>query len=123
MTPKVWTPENIEILTALLRNGFNSKECARKLNTTPDAVSSAIRRYDLGQNIVQKNYINKYLEQTDFEVLDDKNFKEIKQKAKLNWKIPKSTKTKTKKAFDIALLWPDTHIPHEKKPACKAVIK
>lgn len=120
---KVWTTKNIDILKTLLRNGFSRKDCAKKLNVTRDAIDGAIRRYDLYEHINHKNYIDKYIEKTDFEILDEDNFNDIKKKAKLDWKIKKSTRKKQKKNFEIALFWPDTHIPHENKPACKAVLK
>jgi predicted phosphodiesterase len=119
---KVWTNEIIQIVTSLLRNGTPRNEICKKLNVSKDALDCAIKRYDLMQHVVQKSYVEKFIENTDFEDLDEKNFDEIKKNAKLKWKIAKSTKSKEKKNFEIALFWPDTHIPYENKPACNAIL-
>lgn len=121
--PRIWTDEAIEILTTLLRNGASRKEIARKLNVTADAISGAITRYGLSDHAVQKTVVSKFLENTDFEMLDESNFEEIKARAKLNWKVPKSTLKADKRAFDIGIFWPDTHVPHHNKPACRAMLK
>lgn len=118
-----WKQEDIDIIIALLRNGFSRKDIAKKFNTTFDTISGVIRRYNLYDHIVQKSYVSKYLENTNLEALNDKNFDKIKKEAKLKWKIVKSTKLRNKKAFDICLFWPDTHIPHQNTPACKAILK
>lgn len=121
---KIWTDENIEILTTFLRNGVKKKEISRKMNTSIDAINGAIRRYDLQCHIVEKNYIQKYLETTDFNELDDDNFEEIKENAKLKWKVKKtSIRKKRTKKFKMGILWSDVHIPHHNKPACKSVLK
>ncbi|MHA2012735.1 MAG: metallophosphoesterase [Candidatus Helarchaeota archaeon] len=120
---KIWTKEIIEVLTTMLRNGESRKNIAKKLNVTRDALDGAIRRYDLQGHYVQKNYVKKYLDNTDFKILDEENFKELKKNAKLKWKISSSKRKKKNKDFEVALFIPDVHIPHENKPACKAVLK
>lgn len=119
-----WNEENKNILITYLRNGLSKKVIAGKMNKTIDAIDGAIRRHDLKEHIVHKKVSSKYIDNIDYEALDDKNFKELKEKAKLKWKIVKTKKRKTnKKGFEIGLLWPDTHIPHHNEPACKAVLK
>lgn len=121
---KIWTEADIEILKTLLRNGLSTKDIAKKLNTTRDTVSGAITRYNLAEHKIIKPCVANYLEGTDFDVLDEKNFEEAKKKAKLDWQIKKSTKkgVDTSKV-KIGILWSDTHIPHQNTPACKAVLK
>jgi len=120
----IWNDETLNILIAYLRNGYTRKEIARKMNITVDAIDGAIRRYDLQKHIIRKPATSKFINNIDFEELDDKKFEEFKKKAKLNWKISKSKKIKGKKNdFEIALFWPDTHIPHHNVSACKAMLK
>lgn len=120
----IWNEENKNILIAYLRNGFARKEIARKMNMTQDAIDGAIRRYNLKCHIMHRPMTTKYIENTEFELLDEEKFEEYKKKAKLKWKIVKSKKRKTnKKPFEIGIFWPDTHIPHHNKPACKAILK
>ena len=121
---KFWTEDKLEILIAFLRNGLNRKEIARKFNTSMDAVSAAINRYDLHKYHSTKPSTAKFLEKTDFEGLNDDAFTQAKEEAKLKWKIVKSKKKSSKKkAYDIALFFPDVHIPHQNVSACKAIIK
>jgi len=120
---KIWTNEIIQIVTSLLRNGTSRKEICKKLNVSKDALDCAIKRYDLMQHVVQKSYVEQFIKNTDFEDLDEKNFDEIKKNAKLQWKPVKSSKTKEKKNFEIALFFPDAHIPYENKPACRSILK
>jgi hypothetical protein len=118
-----WDNEKIQILITYLRNGVHKREIARKLNTTMDAVSNAITRYDLKQHCIQKPCVSQFLESIDFEDIDDKNFAETKKKAILQWKIAKSKKQASLKGkYEIGILWPDTHIPHQNDSACKAVL-
>jgi len=120
----IWNDEKKNILITYLRNGNSRKEIARKMNMSHDAIDGAIRRYDLGSHFVSKKTTAKFVDNIDYEGLDDVNFEEIKKNAKLNWKIAKARKVPNKnKEFEIALFWPDTHIPHHNLPACKAVLK
>ena len=121
---KFWTEEKVEILTTYLRNGISNKEIAKKFDTSIDAISSAINRYDLREHYVQKPSTKKYLESIDLEDLDDENFAEAKEKAILKWKIKKSKVVGSKnKGIKKALFWPDTHIPHHNKASCRAMLK
>ena len=121
---KFWTDEKIDILITYLRNGVSSREIAKKLNTTIDAVGSAIRRYNLAEHVVAKSATIKFLQNIELDNLNDKNFKKLKKEAKLNWKISKSKiKKDKKKKFEIALFFPDAHIPHHNQSVCKSIIK
>jgi len=124
MSTKFWTQERIDILTTYLRNGLSTIQIAQKLNTTLDAISSAIRRYNLQSNIIPKVSTKKFTENIDLENLNDEKFKKLKEEAKLNWNI-KKTKIKTSKnnKFEIALFFPDSHIPHHNESVCKSILK
>ncbi len=124
---KIWTDEMIDLVTTYLRNGLTTTQIAKKMNVSLDAIGAMIRRYGLGEHKLQKPSTSKFLDNLnlDLEDLDDEHFKQAKEDAKLRWKIKKTTikKSKKKKDFKMGVLWSDVHIPHENKPACKAVIK
>jgi len=124
MSQKFWTNEKIDILITYLRNGISTRQIANKLNTTIDAIGSAIRRYDLSAHIVPKRNTKTFLKNIDFSDLNDKNFDKLKKESMLNWKIPKTKiKANKKKNYQIALFLPDAHIPHHNKNICKALLK
>lgn len=120
-----WTEGNIELLITYLKNGLHKKEIARKFNTSNDAIYSAVARYNLNKYALsRKSSTPKFLETTDFKELDDANFSKIKERAKLVWKIAKPKASREKKnLLEIALFFPDAHIPHQNTPACKAIVK
>jgi len=121
---KIWTEEKIELLKDYLKAGMDIQRIAKKMDTTYDAVGKAIGRYGLAQYKTILPSAQKVLENTDFDILADENFQEAKLAAKLSWKLPKSSKIKSKsKDIQVALFIPDVHIPHENKPACKSVLK
>ena len=121
---KFWTEDKIEILTTYLRNGVSLKQIATTFNTTVDAITGAMTRYNLREHCIQKTSTAKYLDSIDLEKLDDKNFNEAKEKAILKWKIKKSKVMSSKNnGIKTALFWPDTHIPHQNEFACKAILK
>jgi len=118
----VWTAEAINILKTYLRNSVSKKIIAQKMNTTVDAIDGAIRRYDLSQHIVSKISTNKFIENINFDDLEDKNFEDLKKEAKLYWKISKSQKKSKQSDVKIGLFWPDTHIPHQNVAVCNAIL-
>jgi len=121
---KFWTEEKIEILITYLRNGISNREIAIKFDTSLDAVSSAISRYNLREHCLPKASTKKFVDSLDLEELDDEKFKEAKEKAVLKWKIKKSKVIHYKSSgIKKALFWPDTHIPHQNEPSCKAILK
>lgn len=122
---RFWTEEKIDIVITYLKNGVEKKVIAKKLNTTIDALNAAITRYNLREFILTKKPSTpKFLERTNFEELSDDRFAKFKEKAKLNWTIPKSkVKANKKSDLQVALFFPDTHIPHHNEAACKSIIK
>ena len=121
----IWTEDKLDVLVTYLKNGLCIKDIAKKFNTSMDAVYAAVRRYDLGEySLNKKSSTPKFLETTDFTELDDNNFQEAKNKAKLIWNVAKPRKGTSKRSkLDIALFFPDTHIPHHNVAACKAITK
>ena len=126
MAAKVWTKERLDILISYLRNGMPTKQIAQKLDTSPDAISAAIRRYSLEEHKVYKPATTKFLSNLSegIESLNDTNFEEQKELAKLKWKITKSNKKRQKsKPFEVGLFLPDAHIPHQNDSVIKAILK
>lgn len=120
---RFWTDEKIDILVTYLRNGLSSREIAKKLNTTIDAVGSAIRRYNLAEHVVSKSATVKFLQNIQLENLKDENFDQLKKEAKLNWKISKTKrKSNRNKNVKIGLFFPDAHIPHHNRIVCKSIL-
>jgi transposase-like protein/predicted phosphodiesterase len=120
---KVWTEDKIDMVKTYLRNGMTTKQIAKKMDVSLDSLGNAIRRYDLSEHKVPKQSTSKYVENINFEELDDDMFDEQKQKAMIKWKIKKPKKSKVKKNFEMALFWPDTHIPHHDEKSCSAVLQ
>lgn len=120
---KIWTENKIELITTYLRNGLLSKQIAKKMNVSVDSLDGVIRRYDLSCHKVPKASTSKFVENIDFDVLDNDNFEDKIKQAKLDWKIKKSQKKSVNKNYKTALFWPDTHIPHHNNPACKSMLK
>lgn len=124
MKRSFWSNDKIDILTTYLRNGNSQKDIAKKLNTSVDSVSGAIRRYNLNEHIIIAPTSTKFLKNIDFNELNDKNFEQTKKEAKLKWNIAKSNREKTKnKNFEIGLFFPDAHIPHHNMVVCKSILK
>lgn len=124
MARAFWTEDKLNILTTYLRNGTSQKEIAIKLNTTLDAISGAIRRYNLAEHVVAKRTTVKFLQNIELESLNDKEFEKLKKDAKLKWKIEKSRGSAVKnKDFEIGLFFSDAHIPHHNEVVCKAILK
>jgi predicted phosphodiesterase len=115
--------KKIQLLITYLRNNISTKEIARKLNSTPDAVKNAISRYSLEEHRVQQPSTHKFLENLDLDNLNDDLFEQKKKQAKLQWKLPRSTKQTQKKPYKTALFLPDAHIPHHNEPAVKAILQ
>jgi predicted phosphodiesterase len=114
-----WTNERIEILKAYLSGGILSKDIAIKLKTSTDSVDGAIRRYKLAKfRKVEEIPV------LDLKELDDDNFEELKEAAKLKWAVPKSKiPANKKKNFKTYIIISDVHVPEEDEGALNAVYK
>jgi len=124
MSKLFWTDDKIDILITYLRNSVSQKLIAQKLNTTIDAVSSAIRRYGLEKHILAKKTTQKFIDNINLDDLNDKNFEELKKEAKLKWKIKKSKRVRGKdKPFEVALIIPDLHIPHHNQAVVNSYLQ
>lgn len=121
---KVWNDDKLNLLITYLRNGTPLKEIGQKLNVTIDSITGAIRRYNLSEHVVSKSSTVKFLQNIELDKLNDENFKQLKEEAKLIWKIEK-TKLKNVKndIFQVALFIPDAHIPHHNLTVCKSILK
>jgi predicted phosphodiesterase len=117
---KVWTTEKIAQVKTLLQQGVSVSEISNKMDSTYDAVNNAIRRYKL-QGI---SCVKTPVSQLNFEELDEVNFKDQKEKAKLQWKVPKTTLPQNKKgAFKKYIIVGDIHVPEQDDYAMNAVFK
>jgi predicted phosphodiesterase len=104
--------------------GMALREIALKMNTSYDAVGNAIKRHNLGQYKVVKPVVKKITENLEMEDLNDDNFEELKEQAKLQWKISKtSVPANKKKEFKTWLITSDQHIPHHNESCLKAIFK
>jgi len=119
-----WTDDKINILIAYLRNSVPTKVIAQKMNTTVDAVSAAIRRYNLQEHILSRKTTETFKQNINFDDLNDNNFDKLKEESKLQWKIPQSKRQlKKNKQFKVGLFFPDAHIPHHNPAVCKSILK
>ncbi len=113
-----WTPEKIKLIKAYLEGGLLPHEIALKLKLSPDAVSGAIRRYGLA----------KFKKVEDVPVLDldelqDDNFEEQKEAARLQWKILKSNlPANPNNKFKTYVIVGDIHVPEQDSIAIKSVL-
>jgi len=124
MNRKIWTEDEISIITAYLRNRVPIKQIAKKFDVTPDSIYGIIRRNDLSEQIIPRPSTKLFMKNIDFVDLQEENFEELKKKSKLQWEIKKSTrKNKNKTPFKTALFWPDTHIPHHNPIVVKSILK
>jgi predicted phosphodiesterase len=116
---QTWSKEKIELLKAYLQGGLSTKDIAIKLKSTSDAVGNAIRRYDLKKFKKQEE-----LPVLDLAELDDANFAEQKEAAKLQWQIAKSkVPANPKNKFKTYLIVGDIHVPKHNADTLKSVFK
>lgn len=114
-----WSEEKIKLIKAYLEGGLSAKEIALKLKVSPDAISGAIRRYNLAKfKKVEELPI------LDLDDLNDNNFDEQKEAAKLQWKIP-TTKISSngKKNFKTYVVVTDIHVPEQNTAAVNCVLQ
>lgn len=113
-----WTPEKVKLIKAYLEGGLLPQEIALKLKVSPDAVSGAIRRYNLSKFKKAEE-----LPILDLEELNDANFNEQKEEARIQWKIP-STKipANPNNKFKTYLVVGDIHVPEQDNEAVKSVL-
>jgi predicted phosphodiesterase len=113
-----WTNEKIALLKAYLEGGLITKDIALKLKISPDSIDGAIRRYNLGKF--------KKVEELpifDLDELNDKDFDEQKEAAKLQWKILKTTiPVNTNNKFKTYIIVGDVHVPEQDNVAIKSVL-
>ena len=113
-----WTKEKIELLKAYLSGGLPSKEIAIKLKMSTDSVDGAIRRYSLAKFKKVEE-----LPVLDLDALNDKDFEEQKEAARLQWKIP-TTKiaANPNNKFRTYIIVGDVHVPEQDDVAIKSVL-
>ncbi len=103
--------------------GLTRPTIANKMNVSFDSVNHAIKRYDLGKFKPQSTVAKKFIENTNLEELDDKNFDQLKLDAKLKWDIKKSkVAPNKKKSYETIVVIGDVHIPHHDEPSVKAFL-
>lgn len=120
----IWNKENIDLLKEMLQAGESSRQICKKLSCSLDSISGAIRRYNLSQYRTIPQSSVKCIQSVDMESLDEVNFEQQKQNAKLQW-VPVKTQIKVNKKvdFETILVFGDTHIPHQNDAAINAVLK
>jgi transposase-like protein len=110
-----WTKEKIDILRAYLEGGLSNSVIASKFKVSPDSIDHTIRRYNLSKfRKVEKEQ----LPILDLEELNDDNWQEQKEAAKLKWKVPKTKiAANKKKVFKQFIVIPDLHAPKQNTPS------
>lgn len=126
MSKNFWTNNKINILRDLWTNpNYSINDIATELNTTYDAVKHALRRYNLTHyRKVKRDKASASSMQKMLEDIDPKVFEDLKEKCSLNWKIPKSKKSKKKdlKGWDKYLITADEHVPKHNESAIKSIL-
>lgn len=124
MNQKLWSNEDLGLLKAYLKTGMTYRQIASKMDRSIDSVGHAVTRYDLNKFKASAPKAEKIIESIELEELDDNNFENFKQLAKLKWKIAKSEgKSNGKVAFKTALIYGDVHAPHHNEVAIKSILK
>lgn len=119
-----WTTEKLKLLKDYLQAGLSYKQIADKLTTTYDAVGNAVKRYSLQEYRIVKPAVQKFVQNIPLEELNDDNFEELKEEAKLRWNIQKSKLPALKTgAYETAVIIGDVHIPHQDEPSLKAMLQ
>jgi hypothetical protein len=120
-----WTSEVLATLQTLIQRGFNYRDIAAKLNSTPSAVEAAIRRHNLkGVKIINQSINKNTIENINLDECEDSNFEDLKQKAKLNWNVAKSNIPNNKvKDFETYIIMGDHHVPEHDKMAIRAILR
>lgn len=115
---QIWTEDKIAILKAYLEGGLSYSEIAIKFKTNNDAIQKVVKRYNL------KKYIKKQESPIlDLDELNDENFEEQKEAAKLRWQIPSSKIMANKKnEFKTYIIVGDIHVPEQDTVAVKSVL-
>jgi len=124
---RVWTDEKVKLLKSLCKAGLNRRQIADAIEgASVDAVKNAIERYKL-TSFYNPAPLQKKCEKISYgplEDLDDSEFEDLKEKAKIRWTPAKSTKKKTtNRPFKMYLVTSDHHIPDQDDPALKAIFK
>jgi len=114
-----WNDNTVKILKAYLEGGLSYSEIAIKFKTNNDVIGKAVKRYNL-KKFIKK--IEKEIPILDLDELNDDNFDEQKEAAKLQWKVPTTKIPANKKNdFKTYLIVGDIHCPEQDDLALKAV--
>jgi hypothetical protein len=123
---KIWTLDKVNLLRDLWSNpNISINDIAIELKTTYDSIKHALRRYNLTHyRKIKRDKAEASSFQKMLEELDDKEFEELKEDAKLDWEISKSKKSISKNKNWISyIVTADGHIPYHNQPAFKAIFK
>lgn len=116
-----WTKDKVDILKAYLEGGLSYSEIATKFKTNNDVIGKAIKRYNL-KKFIKK--IEKEIPILDLDELNDDNFDEQKEAAKLQWKIPVTKiPANPKKSFKTYVVVTDVHVPEQNNAAVNCVLQ
>jgi predicted phosphodiesterase/predicted DNA-binding protein YlxM (UPF0122 family) len=116
---QVWTKERLDVLRAYLEGGLSYSEIAIKFKTNNDNIQKVVKRNNLGKYIKKQE-----LPILDLKELDDVNFEELKEAAKLKWVVPKSkVPANKKKPFKTYIVVGDIHAPEQDDLALNTVYK
>jgi len=117
-----WTPDKIDVLKSYLKAGFTNRIIANKMGSTVDAVSNAIRRYELNTFKLIKPVTAEIIKALPMTELDEVNFEDLKEAAKLTWNIKKSNIKSKKNVYKTMLVTSDQHIPLHDETSIKAIL-
>lgn len=120
---QTWTPERIDILKGYLGDGCSRREISIKMNCSYDTIEKTIRRYNLEQFIPISPRAEKIVKAIDLSEVKDESFAQMKEEAKLKWKVAKTSVPKNKKGkYETILVANDFHIPHQDDESIRAML-
>ena len=115
----LWTKERLDILRAYLEGGLSYSEIAPKFKVSPDSIEKTVKRYALSKF----KKVDKDVPVLDLDELNDKDFEEQKEAAKLQWKVPTTKLSANKKeGFKKFIIVGDIHAPVYDQIAIKSVL-
>jgi predicted DNA-binding protein YlxM (UPF0122 family) len=118
---QIWTQDRLDVLKAYLEGGLSYSDIAAKFKTNNDVIQKVVKRYNLKKYIKQ---VEKEIPILDLDELNDENFDEQKEAAKLQWKIPTSKIiTNGKKGFKTYIVVTDLHVPEQNTSAVNCVLQ
>jgi predicted phosphodiesterase/transposase-like protein len=114
-----WTKERLDVLKAYLEGGLSYSEIALKFKVSSDSIGKTVKRYSLSKF----RKVDKDVPVLDLEELNDENFEEQKEAAKLQWKIPTTKLTANpNNKFKQIIIIGDVHAPEQDDTAIKSVL-